>query len=90
MLLVQFSAEKEAKKAADFPPPIILRPVLQHSVIIYSEEGTLLQHSMRWLLSVSSCQSEASMMNFEWTGERVQTFSNLKQKSRTGSGLVIV
>lgn len=38
MLLVQFSAEKEAERALD-PPPILLRPVLQRGVITHSEEG---------------------------------------------------
>lgn len=40
MLLVQFSAEKEAERAVDFFFfSILLRPVLQHSVIIPSKEG---------------------------------------------------
>lgn len=52
MLLVQFSAEKKAERAVDFFFSVLLRPVLQHSVIIQSKEGdrsagNLLQHSTR-------------------------------------------
>lgn len=86
---------ERSRKGRWFFFSILLRPVLQHSVIIHSKEGdrsagNLLQHSTRWLLSVSSCQMEARTMNFEWTREHEKTCSNLKQKSRTGSGPVIV